>query len=316
MPVTFDGKLVVAISSRALFNLEDSHRVYEQEGLEAFQEYQLAHEDEVLAPGDAFPLVRKLLALNERLGEPRVEVILLSRNSSDTGLRVFNSIEHYRLPITRAAFAGGASPHRYVSAFGAHLFLSTHQSDVRGALEAGYAAATILPGAKASEHEDLRIAFDGDAVLFSDESERIFQERGLEAFTENEKRAAREPLSGGPFKAFLAALHKLQSEFPREASPIRTALVTARGAPAHERVVRTLRAWDVRIDESLFLGGLEKGEFLRAFGADVFFDDQATHCESATRRHVAAGHVPLGVANERRVTSAATAPEASLPADD
>lgn len=299
MPVSFAGKLVVAISSRALFNLSDSHRVYEKEGLEAYQAYQIAHEDEVLEPGDAFPLVRKLLRINERAGgEPRVEVILLSRNSSDTGLRVFNSIEHYQLPITRAAFAGGHSPHRYVSAFGTHLFLSTDQDDVREALNAGYAAATILSGGTSSRDDgQLRIAFDGDAVLFSDESERIFQTSGLEAFTENERRAAREPLSGGPFKGFLAALHKLQSEFDPDDSPIRTALVTARSAPAHERVVRTLRAWDIRIDESLFLGGLDKGAFLDAFAADVFFDDQQGHCESAAR-HVAAGHVPHGVSNE------------------
>jgi 5'-nucleotidase len=297
MPVTFEGKLVVAISSRALFNLEDSHRVFEEQGLEAFQAYQIEHEEDVLEPGDAFPLVKKLLGINEQLGTPRVEVILLSRNSSDTGLRVFNSIEHYQLPITRAAFAGGASPHRYVSAFGTHLFLSTHNEDVRQALEAGYAAATILPGGAAGRDDpELRIAFDGDAVLVSDESERIFQQGGLEAFAENEKRAAREPLSGGPFKNFLAALHKLQSEFPQDQCPLRTALVTARSAPAHERVVRTLREWGVRIDESLFLGGLDKGAFLHSFGADVFFDDQRRHCESASR-HVAAGHVPHGVAN-------------------
>ena len=298
MPVSFDGKLVIAISSRALFNLQDSHLIYERDGLDAYQAYQVDHEDEPLTPGDAFPLVKKLLALNSQLpGEPRVEVILLSRNSSDTGLRVFNSIQHYGLPITRAAFAGGTSPHRYVSAFGAHLFLSTDQADVRGVLEAGYAAATILPGAKASQNEELRIAFDGDAVLFSDDSERIFQEQGLAAFTENEQRSAREPLPGGPFMGFLAALHKLQSEFSREQCPIRTALVTARAAPAHERVVRTLRAWDIRIDESLFLGGLEKGVFLEAFGADMFFDDQPGHCESAIK-HVAAGHVPHGIANK------------------
>ena len=300
MPVTFDGKLVVAISSRALFDLHESHRIYEEEGLEAYQAYQMAHEDEPLEPGDAFALVQKLLRLNERLpGEPRVEVILLSRNSSDTGLRVFNSIAHYGLPITRAAFAGGTSPHRYVSAFGAHLFLSTHPEDVRSSLEAGYAAATILSGGVTRDDDELRIAFDGDAVLFSDESERIFQQDGLAAFAENERRAAREPLSGGPFKAFLAALHQLQSEFPSAECPIRTALVTARSAPAHERVVRTLRAWNVRLDESLFLGGLEKGRFLQAFGADVFFDDQQGHCESA-RPHVAAGHVPHGIANQAR----------------
>ena len=301
MPVTFDGKLVIAISSRALFNLSDSHRVYLEEGLEAFQDYQVQHEDDLLEPGDAFPLVQKLLAINDlEQGKGRVEVILLSRNRSDTGLRVFNSIAHYRLPITRAAFASGESPHRYVSAFGAHLFLSTDPGDVQQVLEAGYAAATILSGGQCQRPDGiLRIAFDGDAVLFSDESEQIFQNDGLEAFTENERQSARQPLDGGPFKPFLAALHQLQNSFPVADCPIRTALVTARGAPAHERVVRTLRDWDIRLDESLFLGGLSKGEFLRAFGADVFFDDQQGHCESAAE-HVAAGHVPHGISNKKK----------------
>lgn len=301
MPVSFDGKLVVAISSRALFDLSDSHTVYETQGLDAFQDYQVAHEDEILAPGDAFPLVRKLLALNElEEGRGRVEVILLSRNSSDTGLRVFNSIQHYQLPISRAAFAGGQSPHRYVPAFGAHLFLSTDQDDVRRVLDAGFAAATILSGGTLNHGDEvLRIAFDGDAVLFSDESEQVFQSAGLEAFTANETHAARQPLSDGPFKGFLEALHQIQRAFSAEHCPIRTALVTARSAPAHERVVRTLRSWGIRIDESLFLGGLPKGEFLRAFGADVFFDDQQGHCESAGE-HVAAGHVPHGVSNRRQ----------------
>lgn len=298
MPVSFDGKLVVAISSRALFDLSDSHKVYLDDGLDAFQDYQIEHEEDVLKPGDAFPLVKKLLAINERAeGEGRVEVILLSRNSSDTGLRVFNSIEHYGLPITRAAFAGGESPYRYVSAFGAHLFLSTDPDDVRQVLDAGYAAATILSGGQCQREDGiLRVAFDGDAVLFSDASEQIFQSDGLEAFTENEKRAARTPMDGGPFKPFLTALHQLQKSFPHDQCPIRTALVTARSAPAHERVVRTLRAWDIRLDESLFLGGLPKGDFLRAFGADMFFDDQQGHCESAAQ-HVAAGHVPHGISN-------------------
>ncbi|KAF0806357.1 5'-nucleotidase [Alcanivorax xiamenensis] len=301
MAISFDGKLVVAISSRALFDLSDSHKVYEEEGLDAFQEYQTAHEDDILKPGDAFPLVTKLLAINKlEQGRDRVEVILLSRNSSDTGLRVFNSIEHYGLPITRAAFAGGQSPHRYVSAFGAHLFLSTSPDDVRQVLDAGFAAANILSGGSLEQQDDLlRIAFDGDAVLFSDESERVFQSSGLEAFAESEKAAAWQPLSDGPFKPFLEALHQIQMAFPMEQCPIRTALVTARSAPAHERVVRTLRAWGIRLDESLFLGGLPKGPFLRAFGADVFFDDQQGHCESA-REHVAAGHVPHGIANAPR----------------
>lgn len=290
--------LVIAISSRALFNLEDSHRVFEEEGLDAYQQYQISKEDQPLEQGDAFLLVQKLLGLNDLLDESPVQVILLSRNSADTGLRVFNSIQHYGLDISRAAFSGGDSPYRYISAFNSHLFLSTDGADVRQALESGVAAATILPSEKSvTPHEKLKIAFDGDAVLFSDDSEKIFKNKGLEAFTQNEREAANEPLSGGPFKPVLAALQQIQMAFPPGESPLRTCLVTARAAPAHERVVRTLRAWNIRIDESLFLGGLDKGEFLRAFDADVFFDDQEGHCESA-RNHVATGHVPHGISNQ------------------
>jgi len=275
-------KLVVAISSRALFDLDASHGIFETEGKEAFCRYQIEHEDEILPPGVAFGLVRKFLAINDMLGQAMVEVILLSRNSADTGLRVFNSIQHHGLAITRAAFTSGESPFGYISAFGANLFLSTNAEDVRKALSAGHAAATIVSGSKSSaESGQLRIAFDGDAVLFSDESERIYREQGLEAFTQYEALEAHNPLSGGPFKNFLTTLHHLQSLFPAAESPIRTALVTARSAPAHERVVRTLRAWGIRIDEAIFLGGKEKGPFLGAFGADIFFDDQNA---TATRR--------------------------------
>lgn len=273
--------------------------MYREQGLEAYQRYQIEHEEEVLQPGEAFPLVQKLLRLNSRFGaEPRVDVILLSRNSADTGLRVFNSIQHYDLPISRAAFCGGQTPYRYVAAFGCQLFLSTDPEDVRSALDQGVAAATLIASHRSQQEssEQLRIAFDGDAVLFSDEAERIYKSRGLQAFAESEQAAARRPLSDGPFRAFLQALHDLQAQFPSDQAPIRTALVTARSAPAHERVIRTLRAWNIRIDEALFLGGLDKGEFLRAFGADVFFDDQQGHCSSASR-HVATGHVPHGVAN-------------------
>ncbi len=292
-------KLVVAISSRALFDLEESHRVFENEGVDAYCRYQIEHENEALAPGVAFPLVQKLLRLN-RLGRARdrAEVVLISRNSADTGLRVFNSIQHYELDISRAAFTGGISPYRYVRPFNAHLFLSANPLDVRSALDAGFAAATILPSKVGmNESEELRIAFDGDAVLFSDHAERVYKSGGLEAFTAAETAAAKEPLPGGPFKQVLAALHGIQSEFPSSDSPIRTALFTARSAPAHERVIRTLRAWEIRIDEAVFLGGMDKGEFLRTFGADIFFDDQQGHCESA-RRHVPTGHVPHGVAND------------------
>jgi 5'-nucleotidase len=295
-----DKKLVVAISSRALFDLDESHQIYEQQGTQAYCQYQIENEDVPLEPGAAYDLVKKLLSLNNKdSNKPLVEIILLSRNSSDTGLRIFNSIQHHQLGITRAVFTSGSSPYRYVSTFGANLFLSTSQEDVRKALNAGIAAATILPfnmGGK-SQYEQLRIAFDGDAVLFSDESERIFKEQGLQAFTQNEQQTAKNPLSGGPFKDFLMALNHLQTEYGEEDMSIRTALVTARSAPAHERVIRTLRAWDIRIDEAIFLGGMAKGPFLKAFGADIFFDDQPGHCDSA-REHVATGHVPHGIANE------------------
>src|SRR5215831_18277181 len=218
MPVSFDGKLVVAISSRALFDLEESNRVFENEGVEAYYEYQLEHEDEVLAPGIAFALVKKLLALNALAPvRPRVEVILLSRNTADTGLRIMHSIQHYRLDISRAAFTGGESTYPYVPAFDAHLFLSAH------------ADAQILQanvGQNVASAAELRIAFDGDAVLFSDEAERVFKRDGLDAFTASEASAAKEPLSGGPFKNFLAALHRIQSEYPADRPPFRTALVT------------------------------------------------------------------------------------------
>jgi 5'-nucleotidase len=303
MPTTPTEKLVIAISSRALFDLEESHRVYMEEGVDAYSRYQIAHESEQLREGVAFPLVRKLVALNTRdPARERVEVVLTSRNSADTGLRVFNSIQHYGIDITRAVFAGGESPFRYVQSLGAQLFLSADPADVRAALDGGFAAATIVPGkASASADAQLRIAFDGDAVLFSDQAERVYKRDGLDEFNRVEQDTATQPLPGGPFKAFLSALHRIQSEFPTKQSPIRTALVTARSAPAHERVIRTLRAWDIRIDEALFLGGMDKGQFLKAFQADIFFDDQRRHIESAAA-HVPTGHVPYGVANEPEKT--------------
>lgn len=297
-------KLVVAISSRALFDLSESHMVFERDGVEAYCAYQIARETEPLGPGVAFEMVKKLLLLNGLFeGEPLVEVVLMSRNSADTGLRIFNSIAHHGLDIKRAAFTRGESVHPYIRAFGAHLFLSADPADVRKALEAGLAAATLLPFARTgadtpptSSASQLRIAFDGDAVLFSDDSERIYKEQGLKAFAANEVEKAKQPMADGPFKEFLRAVHRIQLECPADSAPIRTALITARMAPAHERAIRTLRAWGIRVDEALFLGGMDKGVFLKAFGADIFFDDQPKHCESA-RHHVATGHVPHGVGN-------------------
>jgi 5'-nucleotidase len=309
-------KLVVAITARALFDLESTHAVFEGEGLEAYAQHQRARENDILEPGIAFPLVRKLLALNEGApaDAPRVEVVLLSRNSSDTGLRIFNSIEHHGLAIARAVFTSGEPTTPYIQPFGAQLFLSANPASVRRALADGVAAATILPAKAAAQVHDkgmdarvprraggpgaaqLRIAFDGDAVIFGDESERVSQLDGLAAFHAHETERAHEALSGGPFRGFLAALHRLQSAFPAENSPIRTALVTARSAPAHKRVILTLREWGVRLDEALFLGGRDKGPFLATFGADIFFDDSRDNISNASR-HVAAGHVPHGISN-------------------
>ena len=301
MPRKFDDTLVIAISSRALFDLEASHQVYVQQGIDAYCQYQIAHEAEVLEPGVAFSMVKKFLALNSAAEEDqqKVEIVLISRNSADTGLRVFNSVEHYGLGISRAAFTGGQSPYKYVQPFSADLFLSADPDDVRQALNIGIAAATILPSkTDYSETEQLKIAFDGDAVLFSDDAEKVYQSEGLAAFTETEKSAANNPLPGGPFKPVLAALHRIQDAYGHEKSPVRTALITARAAPAHERVIRTLRAWQIRIDESYFLGGMDKGEFLKTFGADIFFDDQSGHCDSA-RQYVPTGHVPSGISNKQ-----------------
>ena len=293
--------LTVAVSSSALFDLTESDSIYQNDGLEAYRRYQIQHEEQVLEPGEGFLLVKKLLSLNDQLGDSPVEVILLSRNSADTGLRVFNSIEAHKLNITRAAFCSGDSPYKYIRAFGSDLFLSTNAEDVRQALDQQVAAATLIGSTVAGNRRrfsnQLKIAFDGDSVLFSDEAERVFQESGLDAFSRSEASSAEEPLEGGPFKNFLFALHKLQQQFSNDDLPIRTALVTSRGAPAHERVIKTLRHWDIRLDESLFLGGRDKGEFLKSFEADIFFDDQAVHCENASS-HVASGHVPSGVANE------------------
>jgi len=298
MAATLEGQLVVAISSRALFDFEEENHVFEQGDDRAYMQLQLGRLEEPAKPGVAFSLVRKLLAFNDA-DTQRVEVVILSRNDPVSGMRVFRSAQHYGLPIQRGSFTRGQSPWRYLKPLHANLFLSAHLPDVRAALDAGVPAAQVYPhSARASEAHpnEIRIAFDGDAVLFSDESERVYQSGGLEAFQAKERESAREPLRGGPFKGFLAALNLLQREFPDDNCPIRTALVTARSAPAHERAIRTLMNWNIEVDEAMFLGGLEKGEFLREFEPDFFFDDQTGHIESAAR-HVPAGHVASGVRN-------------------
>lgn len=320
MAATLDGQLVVAISSRALFDFEEENRVFEDGMVQppvpgakkdaAYMQLQLDRLDVPAKPGVAFSLVKKLLAFNDapdsldgaspqaRLAQ-RVEVVILSRNDPVSGMRVFRSAQHYGLNIQRGTFNRGEAPWRYLKPLHANLFLSAHLSDVRDALAAGVPAAQVYPqSAHASDKHpnEVRIAFDGDAVIFSDEAERVFQSQGLSAFQAHERAKAAQPLLAGPFKPLLEALHRLQ-QVGTSHMRIRTALVTARSAPAHERAIRTLMDWNIEVDEAMFLGGLAKGEFLREFEPDFFFDDQTGHVDSASQ-HVPSGHVVSGVSNQ------------------
>ncbi len=298
MAATLENKLVVAISSRALFNFEEENRVFEQDKDQAYAQLQLQRLDIPAPPGVAFSLVRKLLAFNSGTMQ-KVEVVLLSRNDPVSGMRVFRSCKAHGLhSIQRGVFTQGRDPFRYLKPLGAHLFLSANATDVQQALQLGFPAARVLTEsaqAQDSHPDEVRIAFDGDAVLFSDEAERVFQAQGLDAFQRHEIEHATRPLPDGPFKPLLAALHRLQQDTQSQMR-IRTALVTARSAPAHERAIRTLMDWNIGVDETMFLGGLAKGEFLREFEPDFFFDDQTGHVTSAAA-HVPAGHVSSGISN-------------------
>ncbi|MDP2008334.1 MAG: 5'-nucleotidase [Rubrivivax sp.] len=299
MSTPLEGRLVVAISSRALFDFEEENRVFEASDDRAYMQMQLQRVEQPARPGVAFSLVNKLLAFNATPQQrQRVEVVILSRNDPVSGMRVFRSAQHYGLPIERGVFTRGESPWRYLRPLAANLFLSTNEPDVRQALAAGVPAARVYPDsarASAAHPEEVRIAFDGDAVLFSDEAERVYQAQGLDAFQSHERDRAATPLAPGPFKPLLEALHRLQRE-PVAGMRLRTALVTARSAPAHERAIRTLMAWQIDVDEAMFLGGLPKGSFLREFEPDFFFDDQTGHIENAAL-HVPAGHVASGISN-------------------
>jgi 5'-nucleotidase len=298
MPYDLSDKLVIGITSRALFDLDEAHSVYSEQGLEAYRAYQIQRETDPLDPGTGFPLVRSLLGIND-LGQGRlVEVILISRNDADSGMRIMNSVESHEIDITRFVFTDGPSTNRYLSPLHCDLFLSAQPEDVRSALADGFPAALVYPppiplasllanplasppGPLPDEKGQVRIAFDGDAVLFDDESERIFQEQGIEAFRRHEAKLEETPLNPGPFKNFLDAVGKIQRSFPESDNPIRTALVTSRDAPAHKRPIKTFRAWSIRLDECFFLGGIEKGPILNALRPHIYFDDQSIHLESS-----------------------------------
>ena len=280
MPYDLSKPLVIGISSRALFNLEQENKIFEEQGVEAYEAYQVAHENEILQKGAAFQLIKAFLKLNNTGLGRLVEVIIMSRNNANTCLRIFNSIQYYGLDITRATLTSGAEIAPYLKAFKTDLFLSANSVDVQSAINDGIAAGLILTGAAHADAkqkiDQIRIAFDGDAVLFSAES-------GIQAFEEHEKANANTPMAKGPFANFLTKLSYVQQLFKeKDIQPIRTALVTSRNAPAHERAVKTLRNWGVSINEAFFLGGVSKTEVLAAFGAHIFFDDQDIHTEPAS----------------------------------
>jgi len=285
MAYDLHDKLVIAISSRALFNLEEENAIFDKEGLESYYTHQLENLDNPLARGSAFRFVQNLLAINKKFNNKLIEVIILSRNNAATGLRIGRSIEHYELDIERTGWTAGTPVARYLEAFKVDLFLSVHAPDVEEAVNTGVAAATILPHTPiTSEESDMvKIAFDGDAVIFGDESEKVYQEGGLDAFIAHERENAKNPLSKGPFFKFLKIISEIQDTFPMESSPIRTALVTARSFSTHERVLGTLEGWGVRVDEAFFQGGVQKYEVIKAFGADIFFDDQDAHLEHSSK---------------------------------
>ena len=301
-PAAAPDKLVVAISSRALFEFEEENQLFDSGQAADYMQLQLERLEVPARPGVAFSLVKKLLAFNTP-EQQRVQVVVLSRNDPVSGMRVFRSAQaHGVASVQRGVFTQGAAPFRYLRPLGAHLFLSANAADVNEALAMGFPAARVATQsaqASALHPHEVRIAFDGDAVLFSDEAERVYQSAGLDAFQAHEREKALQPLPAGPFKPFLTALHRLQHSQHQDVPEmrIRTALVTARGAPAHERALQTLMSWRIAVDEAMFLGGLPKGEFLREFEPDFFFDDQTGHV-SAAAIHVPSGHVSSGIANQ------------------
>ncbi|MBU3015706.1 5'-nucleotidase [Poseidonibacter lekithochrous] len=287
MGYDLNKKLVIAISSRALFNLEEENKIFEEKGLDDYYKYQIENEDIQIAQGTGFRLVNNLLKINEDFPEDKqVEVIIMSRNNSATSLRITKSIQKYNLDIQRSAWTGGNDIAKYLKPFKVDLFLSANEEDVQNAINEGIASARILPYENINNEfsNQVKIAFDGDAVLFSEESEVIYKTQGLEAFLEHEKKNVSNAMKDGPFAQLLRVISNIQAKYPQEQTPIRTALITARNSPAHERVIRTLSDWNVRLDEAFFLGGVDKYEVVKAFGADIFFDDQDVHLETTSKQ--------------------------------
>lgn len=304
--------LVIATSSSALFDLYESDHIFSTKGLEDYEKYQLKNEKKPLKPGYGFKLIEKILAINSKimkthkLEHPVIDVILLSRNSANTGLRVFNSIRHHGLKITRAAFCNGSSPALYGKPFNCQLFLSKHQGDVNEFISYGLGAATIYASSDSyHNNNELHIAFDGDAVIFDDSSEKINENKGLIEFQNNEAKMVNTPLNPGPFKSFLTSLSYIQKNYldinsaSKDSFKIKTALFTARSAPAHERVILTLRRWGVHLDNCIFMGGQDKGPFLKDFQADIFFDDKKENCESASNNNTTSGLVPRPITKKK-----------------
>lgn len=310
MAYDLENMLVVGVASSALFNLADADKVFREHGESKYREYQEEHIGTPLAPGVAFPFIKRLLSLNSLATQetgPLVEVIVLSKNDPETGLRVMRSISHHDLPITRAVFMQGRSPYQYMDALNMSLFLSQDERDVRIAIERGFAAGQVL-GSPAADQSgtDLRIAFDFDGVLADDSSEIVMQSRGLAAFHDNESSRINEPLPEGKLSEFLRGINRIQdieealveqsSTYNRR---VHVAIVTARNAPSHERVVRTLQSWGIRVNDAFFLGGIEKARVLRVLRPHIFFDDQKKHLENSADE-VPSVHVPFGIVNDTK----------------
>jgi 5'-nucleotidase len=290
-----------------LFDLTESDAVFREQGEEAYRRFQEEHLDDALAPGVAFPFITRLLWLNDltEADDPLVEVIVLSRNNPETGLRVMRSIRAHELPITRAIFMEGRSPYAFMPALNMSLFLSANETDVREAVKHGLPAGRVLESSFAEDGDrDLRIAFDFDGVLADDTSERIFRESGLDGFQEYELANAVTPLGAGPLRDFLANVNRIQRhEQERQRADasyrirLHVSIVTARNAPAHERAVASLKEWGVTVNDAFFLGGIDKSAIMRVLKPHIFFDDQTTHLQ-ATARFAPSVHVPFGVVNE------------------